>query len=419
MPAYSSPLLASYGGGHAKIIVEVANALIARGDDPTVIGFTTAYQTFLREGIDAKNVSALIKTRRGDYEDARMLVRSYLPQEGHPDITTAETDDYFAIGLHDLIAQHGRDAALRRIEREGRTAFEPIATMEAYLRILQPSCIVTTTSPRFELALVRAGRRLGIPTVAISDIYLQRERSWVLSGDYADHLCVLNEALRDELQQQGLRGSMVHATGNPAFDRISALRDQGAQRDRLRARLGVSDKTLILWPSASVRQADFTNRPFASPAEVVTALERLCATRADYAYLLRPHPNAPYSLPEGALHGILDPGLTPEEAILVADVVCFEVSTMGLQAHLAGLPTICVGFPDIAVFPKYGKAMVATDIDEMVDQLAVRDLETLRQEAASSIATKHATPQVVELIQRISAFPSRHLKDADTQNKRP
>ncbi len=399
------PLLASYGGGHAHIIIAVARALIARGIDPTVIGLTTAYQAFLRAGLHAKSVSALIEGRQADYDDARSLAQQFLPQQMHPDITEQETSDYFSIGVHDLIAQYGRDEALYRLKREGRVAFEPITTMEAYLRDLQPSCILTTTSPRFELALVRAGRRLGIPTVAVADIYLQRERSWVLSGDYADHLCVLNTALRDDLQRKSLRGTKVHATGNPAFDQIASLRNQTEKRDRLRAKLGMSDKVLILWPSASVRQADFADRPFASPAEVIAAMEQLCSRRNDYAYLLRPHPNAPYLLPEGVMNGILDPGLTPEEAILISDVVCFEVSTMGLQAHLAGLPTICVGFPEIAVFPKYDKALIAADLDEMVAQLATRDLDTLQQEAASSTVIKHATPRVVELIEEVAKKP--------------
>lgn len=405
MPTNAPILLASYGGGHANIIVEVANDLIRRGADPTVVGFTTAYQTFLRAGLNAKNVCSLIEARRENYEEARLLASPFLPHDRHPDITAEETSDYFAIGLYDLIAQYGRDEAWRRLQHDGRVAFEPIATMEAFLLALQPSCIVTTTSPRFELALVRAGRRLGIPTVAIADIYLQRERPWILSGDYADHLCVLNEALRNELLQEGLRGTKVHATGNPAFDRILTLRDQGAKRDRLRSLIGMSDKTVILWPSASVRRANFTERPFASPAEVVTALERLCTTRSDYAYLLRPHPNAPYPLPKGAVHGMLDPGLTPEEAILISDIVCFEVSTMGLQAHLAGLPTICVGFPEIAVFPKYDKALIAADLDEMVAKVGACDLDTLKKEAARSSLIKHATPRVVDLILEVAARP--------------
>lgn len=407
MTRSAPPLLAAYGGGHANIVAAVASRLTKRGVDPVILGFTTAYQAFLRKELPARNVSALIETRREAYFEAGELVRPFLPLQRHPDITEAETSDYFAIGLHDLILAQGKTRALATVERYGRAAFEPVATMEAFLEELNPSCIATTTSPRFELALLRAGKRLGIPTVAIADIFLQRERGWVLSGDYADHLCVLNEALRDELLQQGLEGrTEVHATGNPAFDPLATLLDEGALRQKLRARLGIGDRVLILWPSASVENAEFTDRPFARPEQVAAVLETLCTERPDYTYMLRPHPNAPHALPDEARHGLLDPGLLPEEALLVSDVVCFEVSTMGLQAHLAGLPTICVGYPDIAVFPKYSNTLVAADLDEMASQLRECNLAGLQRETTSSITLKDATGRVAELIMDISRPPT-------------
>lgn len=406
MSAPSTPLLASYGGGHANIIAALASRLSEWGTTPTTIGFTTAYQAFLRQGLAAGNVSALIEGRRGGYEHAAELATPFLPEQLHPDITAAETRDYFAIGLHDLIAEHGEQEALKLIELQGRTAFEPIATMEAFLKELNPSCIVTTTSPRFELALLRAGKRLGIPTLAVADIFLQRERGWVLSGNYADHLCVLNEPLRDELLEQGLQGrTEVHATGNPAFDPLMTLRDNTTRRQELREQLGIADKTLILWPSASVVKAEFTDRPFVQSHDVSAVLEPLCEARSDYAYMLRPHPNAPHGLPEGARHGILDPGLSPTEALLVSDVVCFEVSTMGLQAHLAGIPTICVGFPEIAVFPHYCNTLIAKDLNEMAGQLRERSLTELQHTNASRLQLTNATDAVATLILDISRQP--------------
>ncbi|WP_339741809.1 hypothetical protein [uncultured Rubinisphaera sp.] len=403
----STPLLASYGGGHANIIAALATRLTEWGMSPITVGFTTAYQAFLRQGLSARNVSTIIKGREEAYENAAELAHQFLPQQGHPDITAAETRDYFAIGLHDLILEHGQEHALSLVECKGRSAFEPIATMESFLEELKPSCIVTTTSPRFELALLRAGKRLGIPTLAVADIFLQRERGWVLSGDYADHLCVLNEALRDELLEQGLKGhTEVHATGNPAFDPLLTLHENVERRKELREQLGVSDKVLVLWPSASVQQAEFTDRPFVGSEDVAAFLEPLCDERPEYAYMLRPHPNAPHGLPVGARHGILDPGLSPMEAILVSDVVCFEVSTMGLQAHLAGLPTICVGFPDIAVFPKYSNTLVATDLNEMASLLRDRNLAELQCSVGGRMKLGNATDKVAKLIIDIS----RHSK---------
>lgn len=406
MPTTSQPLLAAYGGGHASIVAAIASSLIRSGCKPTIVGFTTGYQALLRENLEVQNVSALIEGQHDAYEPFAELARPYLPDRNHPGISDQETRDYFAIGLHDLVDAHGEERALALIEQEGRGAFEPITTMQAYLEKLNPSCIVTTTSPRFELALVRAGKRMGIPTVAIADIFLQRERSWVLSGNYSDHLCVLNEPLKAELLAEGLGGdTRVYATGNPAFDALAVVRSDPDLRRELRRELGISDKILILWPSASVRQAEFTDRPFATPERVVAAFEPLCAARPDYAYMLRPHPNAPHGLPQGATHGLLDPGLTPEAALMVADVVCFEVSTMGLQAHLAGLPTICVGFPEIAVFPRYGHGLTAANLGEAAAQLAMRDQNALERDAACPAKIVSASDTIASLIMEIS-YPS-------------
>lgn len=399
----TGPLLMSYGGGHANIIAPLAKKLAEAGHKPTVLGLTTAYQVFLRQGLKAQNVSSLIDGRRADYAYAAEIAQSILPQQRHVDVSAQETWDYFTIGMHDMIVQYGESQARALVAKEGRFAFNPMATMQAYLKELNPCVIVVTTSPRFELALMRAGKRLGIPTVAIADIYVQRERELVLSGDYADHLCVLNTVVKDGLIADGIdKNTKVHATGNPAFDSLTSLTHAQDRRSVLRAQLGVQDKTLILWPSASVRQAEFTDKPFASPAEVSAAFEGLCQRRPDYAYMLRPHPNTPHTLPDTAHHGILDPGFRPDDALLVADVVCFEVSTMGLQGHLAGLPTICVGFPDIAVFPKYNKGLIADDLSHAVAELAARDLKTLQQDAAEQGTLENATSTITQLIVAIS-----------------
>ena len=404
MTLQTGPLIASYGGGHAAIIAAVSKQLQSAGLTPTMLGFTTAYQAFLRQGLPAQNVSTLIRSNKDDYAQAAALIRPFLPEQGHPDISEHETWDYFTIGLHDLITQHGIAQALDMVAQEGRLAFLPIETMEAYLNELRPSVIVTTTSPRFELALIRAGKNLGIPTVSVADIYLQRERSWVMSDNYADHLCVLNSALKAELDTEKQDANMViHATGNPAFDDLISIRAADDRRADLRKTLGVSDKTVILWPSASVRQADFTDKPFANADEVAHALEPLCAERPDYTYMLRPHPNAPHGLPDHAAHGILDPGLSPEDALLVADVVCFEVSTMGLQAHLIGLPTLCVGFEDIAVFPKFGKSLIVPDLAEAAAQLKARNLPELQRDGAEHITLSNATKTVTQLIIDVAA----------------
>ena len=122
---------------------------------------------------------------------------------------------------------------------------------------------------------------------------------------------------------------------------------------------------MILFPATGA-QMSMIGRPFLELANVVAALEDFCRSDPRHAYLIRQHPNRPMALPEGVRYGMLDDGglLSPEDAVLVSDIVCVEASTMGLQAALTGKPVICVGFADYVLYPGFGLGQAASDMDE-------------------------------------------------------
>ncbi|WP_272010100.1 hypothetical protein [Roseovarius sp. ZX-A-9] len=359
------PLLASYGGGHVQIVAALARAFAARRDAPDIIGFTTAHAELGRQGIAAQPVSALLDPA----EDAEWvaLAGEFTTAATHPDIPVEETRAYFALGLRDLAQAQGREAALARVRREGRTAFEPVNTMRRYLRWTRPDIVITTTSPRFECALQKAARLEGIPGLAVGDLFLVKDRAWILQEGYAPHLAVLSAEVARALVTDGFDESGIRVTGNPAFDRLAPGPGDAARRDVLRARLGLDDRTVILFPAPGA-QMSMIGRPFLQMTDVVASLEDFCRGDPRYAYLIRAHPNRPMTLPGDARYGMLDDGslLGPEDAILVADVVCVEASTMGLQAALTGKPVICVGFADYVLYPEFGLGRAAADMAEAV-----------------------------------------------------
>ncbi|WP_341235823.1 hypothetical protein [uncultured Sulfitobacter sp.] len=400
--AAKRPLLMSYGGGHAQIMAAVAAGLIARGSTPDLIGLTTAARFFARRGLAARSVLAL-QDEASTCTDAGDLafLRDVTAGQSHPDITPAQTAAYFAIGYRDLACRIGTRAARDRITAEGRRAFLPVDAMVRYLKRTRPDAVVTTTSPRFEHAMLQAARRLGIPSLAISDLFLIRERDWIIPAPYAEHLSVFASSVREDLLQAGLIGSEIHVTGNPAFDSLRPAPDDAARRAALRARLGMTDKTVILWPAAQVDARGRSGDPYAGPQDLVPVFERLCRADPDFTYILRPHPNSAFTLGPGADHGLLDDGtLSPEEALLVADVVCAEVSTMGLQAALRGIPVICVKYAEDAVYPLHGLARAVPDLDAMAAMLLARDFgkggQTIDMPPLGT-----ATGNVVDLIGRI------------------
>lgn len=360
------PLLGSYGGGHAQIIAALATGFIARGDRPDVIGFTTAHAELHRQGIAARPVSALLDPD----EDAEWLaLAGKLTRDiSHPDIPREETCAYFAIGLRDLARETGRATAIARVRAEGRTAFEPVQAMRRYLRRTRPDIVLATTSPRFELALLKAARLENIPSLSVGDLFLVDERPWILGSEFSENLAVLSAEVARSLIDDGFPEGCIRVTGNPAFDRLKPRADDGERRAALRADLGVQDKTVILFPVAGGSMS-MDGRPFLDAPEVVATLEAFCDEVPAYSYLIRPHPNRPITLPSGMRHGVLDDGLSPEEAILVSDIVCVENSTMGLQAALIGKPVICIGFADHVLYPDFGLGQVAATLDEAVNML--------------------------------------------------
>ncbi|AZG07267.1 hypothetical protein EGT29_04940 [Pigmentiphaga sp. H8] len=395
------PLLASYGGGHAQIIAALTHALIARGAEPYLVGFTTARDFFTKSGLNPNSILCMENPDTEVYSGIIPYLSSFLKDQQHPNILPRETEAYFKIGFFDLIREHGFPEARKLLDSHGRKAFKPVRAMEEFLTRTAPDCVVTTTSPRFEHALLKAARKLGIPSIAVSDLFLLNEREWILEGGYAEHLTVLNRQVADDLYNAGLRGTEIHITGNPAFDSLSPLPEDQEKRAKLRTQLEIGKNSkLILWPSPAVTSTPLYSKQLLSPSQVSAAFEELCADQPSFSYMLRPHPNAPYGLPTGAEKGFLDPGLSPRDALVISDIVCVELSTMGLQAALYGLPVICVGFAKEAIYPQYGLAKAASSIKEAIAILKAKAYSSpLRSGDMPEPGT--ATQAIVDLIYEI------------------
>ena len=362
------PLLASYGGGHAQIIAALGKAFIARGDRPTVIGFTTAYRELQRHGIEALSVISLLNSE--DDTEWLELAEPFTRGLSHPDIALEETTAYFALGLRDLANTVGRDTALERVEAKGRKAFEPIAVMQRYLAKIKPDIVITTTSPRFELALLKAAQRENIPSIAVGDLFLVTEREWILKPEFADHLAVLSKEVADDLVLHGFPNDRVHVTGNPAFDKLIDISTSTDRRDYLRELLGCENKSVILFP-ASGGATSKMGYDFLNVEDVIARFEQFCAQNSNYTYIIRLHPNRPLEI-RGEMHyGQLDKGelLSPEDAVMVSDVVCVENSTLGLQAALAGKPVICIRFADQVQYPNFNLAEATDTLEEAIELL--------------------------------------------------
>jgi hypothetical protein len=387
------PFLCSYGGGHANIIIALSRELSRRGVDHQVMGFTTAVATFRRAGLTVSDVATLLEPDLDApfIDEARMLA----PASGHPDVSDEETVAYYAVGYRDLCDRLGEEEALARVEQLGRKAFEPVSMFRRFFERHRPSVVVTTTSPRFEVAAIKAARSLRIPTVAVGDMFLVAEQEWILGDAYAEHLVVISEQVAEMLRQNGLsRATCLHVLGNPAFDVLAAQPGDESRRAELRKRLDVKDRTLILWPLGGSPET-VVGRALLPAQQAGAMLDSICAQDERYRFLLRPHPNWPVpDLP--FRYGKVERSLSAEEALMACDVVCVEASTMGLQAVLKGKPVICYNYADYVLYPEFGWASAAWDERQLGEILRSGTMVAPPEKVCEHVG--NATPNVVRLI---------------------
>ncbi|MEM9271093.1 MAG: hypothetical protein AAGA78_19405, partial [Pseudomonadota bacterium] len=345
MTAAPKVLMCSYGGGHSKVIIPLAKALLDQGFQVDLIGFTTAYQEFLRAGLPARSVETMLDPS-ADAEYLEMA-RRLAPKTGHPNITERETLAYTALGLRDLALAHGAEEAEALFKARGRFVFEPVESAKRALAASAPDLVIATTSPRMELAFLRAAKAMGLPNLAIANQFIIDERAWVLSDTYADHLAVMCQEVAESLGPENTLPFSVQVTGSPAFDPLAELSGDTARRETLRKKLGIApDEVVLLWPLNNATAAR-TGEAFVPPEKLVEVFENLCLANPRLRYILRKHPNSPDAAPKGMVRGLFDRGeMSMGESLLVADKLCGEMSTVLLEGMLLGKPVACYGFTD-------------------------------------------------------------------------
>ena len=353
--------MACYGGGHVQSLVPIALALQADPKvDLTVIGFTTARATFEKAGVKAFGYDWLLQE-----EDKSWLefARPHTPRSNHPDITQSETDAYYALGLKYLSRSSDKIQAISAFAEKERKAFLPVELFRELMSQNTPDLVITSTSPRSELAMQNAANALGIPAIAVSDLFLQAESSYICAQGYGDLVTVMGEYVADFLRSNGFTGQIA-VTGNPAFDSL-LKNDHKSSGHQLRSSLGVRpDQRLVVWicPSGAV---SMIGKPFIASGKVIECLEKICTEDPSFTYLVRQHPSHPVvgeiNLPSGHF---CPPDIPIETCLAASDVVLLETSTVGLQAALIGKPVVSMNAGD---YPPYAAMGLSQDVADLAD----------------------------------------------------
>lgn len=342
MSAASLPvwLFVSYGGGHVKALLPVAERVRDLGlAQPVYLALTTAAPIVRASGIETIGFRDLltpadVRAREKGEALAATLEVQAADQE--------ESVAYLGLSSADLEERLGAAEAASQYARYGRQAFLPLGVLERAIARWKPGLVIATNSPRAERAAIEVARKRGVPAVCLLDLLGLWEKQLLARHDYADAICVINEGVRRSIVEAGRPARDVHVTGNPAFDTIlaPAMREAGAA---LRREAGWDGLHVLLYASSpepvSIPDVEGTGDP-AFPRRVEAALVEAVQADPRLALWIRRHPS---EAPPDDIAALRHPRIRvsgremPLHACLHAcDEVLVTVSTVGVEADIAG-----------------------------------------------------------------------------------
>lgn len=417
VPATGSPvatkkpiLLVAYGGGHVAMLAPVARSLMARGHSLVFLALTTARAYLERVGIPCIGYRDLPEANNAHAVAWGRKLASDLPSGGN--VPEAESIAYMGLNYRELVAEYGEEGAANLFAEKGRQAFCPVGLFKRWLRELDPSLVIATSSPRSEQAVLKAAKELGIASICAVDIFGRNEIQWIKEPGYASRICVLNEQVKGSFVAEGCRADMVVITGNPAFDRLQQAETRDAGRAMRRAKGWTEDDTVILWAS----QVEPERHPFAPrigdptlPRRIEASLRDFIRGREKHRLVIRHHPSENVQFQPGQARVDNSPS-SEELAILLhaVDIVVVTTSTVGLEAHLAGRPVLSVKGSVFTPDAPYGEMGIAFEV-ESADLLTDALSSTSHQALPPALNTQgaSATENMVVVAESLLALRAR------------
>ena len=343
-------LMACYGAGHVNTLLPIAKKL--NQDDNfnlKFIGFTTAKKVIDEHGISVIELGNIIKNK-----DDKTLnyIREIIKTNQHPDIKYEDALNYNFIGLKDNINSFGEDKALSLFRKYGRKSYLPVKTFRNFFKENKFDLIITTNSPRFELAIQKAAHQLSIKSLSVTDLFNDvHEYKYICKRDYAGYLTVLSNNVKEFLLEKGYRGE-IEVTGNPAFDKLFED-DNSNEVNKIRKLLNLTSKDkLILWacPPSNV------DKNCLDLKKVFSYINDFSEKNNNYKFIIRQHPNSKIFEKEFNLkNGMFCPkNLSLEICLKSCDILITYNSTVLFQAAMLEKKLLTHSYSSPVFAPRFG-----------------------------------------------------------------
>ncbi len=390
-------LAVAYGGGHIAMMLPVLRTLRARRPNITItlLALTTAARVAREAGENPLGYADLLHLLSPD-EQAQALALGHALQPGntHSYISEAETVAYLGINAWDLQQQRGMEAAQTLFAAQGRHGFHPLHFFRRVVNHLQPDLVLATNSPRSEYAVVDAATEAGIPSLALLDLFGLPGDAFAARTRHPSRVCVLSEAVCDNLIRAGWPPECIAITGNPAFDALGAPQTRAAGL-AWRASMGAPPKRLVLLalqPEPATHPAS-PGRPGDPhlPERVLQACIDSVHHHPDWMLIVRPHPSQPFpALPADAQVRLSPSSEALHPLLHAVDAVITGTSTVALEAHLAGTRVLQL-LDSIAAPAMPYRALGVADAACYLSDLP-QTLAALLAQPASNRAADHTHP---------------------------
>ncbi|GAC1600250.1 MAG: hypothetical protein NVS3B2_02260 [Ramlibacter sp.] len=403
-------LFVSYGGGHVKALLPVAERVRELGiAQPMYLALTTARSLVKRRGLPTLGFSDFLAA---DDLRAREMGKTLAAQLPVQVADREESIAYLGLSYVDLEDRVGITEAAARYGRYGRQAFLPLGILERILREHRPALVVATNSPRAEQAAIETAGAMGIASVCVVDLLGIWERELLAKPGYASALCVLNEGVRRSMVGAGRPAGDVHVTGNPAFDSVNdpALKAQGRH---VREQAGWNDLHVLLYASSPEPVSIPGIAPIGNPAfprQIEQVLVRAVSDNPGLALWIRRHPSEPLathlvasghprirvSTPEMPLHA----------CIHASDEIIVTGSTVGVEATLAGKSVTQIRgsiLDDLSPYVALGLAARELTVRELAAAYAPAAVNLpAAPDAAGFVDSGRAADRVVRVLQSVA-----------------
>jgi len=387
-------LFAAYGGGHIKVLLPVVQQLLQKnhGFEPQILAFTTAVNDCKAQNIPCKTMLNFAHLYPPEAMEIGRKLASELPYNA---VNSDESASYLGISFFELAENIGYEAAYKEYKEKGRASFYPVKSMEKLLAEIKPDLVVTTNSPRSEMALLKAASNLGIPSLCVVDFYISKLATWLSNDWCGTKICVLDEFVKQQLIDIGRDPSQIIITGNPAFDHYGVLEAQKIVKKYREKNISGYSK-LIAYASNVEPKSD---EPIQLQNRVLDFLVQECA-RLGYRLSHRQHPSeAVTKRPENILNGN---EVSLETFISSADLMITFPSTVIYEARLLGVPTLALGMSKLMEQSEYimaGNYKTAYNFEEISNFLEKLETNAEKQLFTSEKACKKVIVVLKEIFE--------------------